>query len=76
MMERFLDIHMYITAALQKTDMRAVGLHLAMDLLYEKVEIISHNTNVSKAFFKHQNVDALTEFLTSHNKRKRGFRAL
>jgi hypothetical protein len=51
MMERFLDIHMYITAALQKTDMRAVGLHLAMDLLYEKVEIISHNTNISKAFF-------------------------
>ncbi len=49
MMERFLDIHMYITAALQKTDMRAVGLHLAMDLLYEKVEIISHNTNEFKA---------------------------
>ncbi len=45
MMERFLDIHMYITAALQKTDMRAVGLHLAMDLLYEKVEIIFHNPN-------------------------------
>jgi hypothetical protein len=37
MMERFLDIHMYITAAHQKTDMRAVGLQLAMDLLYEKV---------------------------------------
>ena len=37
MMERFLDIHMYITAALQKADMRAVGLQLAMDLLYEKV---------------------------------------
>jgi hypothetical protein len=37
MMERFLDIHMYITAALEKTDMRAVGLQLAMDLLYEKV---------------------------------------
>jgi hypothetical protein len=39
MMERFLDIHMYITAALEKTDMRAVGLQLAMDLLYEKVII-------------------------------------
>ncbi len=36
-MERFLDIHMYITSALQKNDMRAVGLQLAMDLLYEKV---------------------------------------
>jgi hypothetical protein len=38
-MELFLDIHLYITAALEKTDMRAVGLQLAMDLLYEKVEI-------------------------------------
>ncbi len=38
MMERFLDIHLYITAALEKTDMRAVGLQLAMDLLYEKVK--------------------------------------
>jgi hypothetical protein len=43
MMERFLDIHMYITAALEKTDMRAVGLQLAMDLLYEKV--IDYNPN-------------------------------
>jgi hypothetical protein len=38
MMERFLDIHMFITAALEKTDMRAVGLQLAMDLLYKKVK--------------------------------------
>jgi len=35
-MERFLDMHMYITSALQKTDMKAVGLHLALDLLHEK----------------------------------------
>ena len=35
-MERFLDMHMYITSALQKTDMKAVGLHLALDLLYQK----------------------------------------
>lgn len=41
-LERFLDIHMYITAALQKTDMRAVGLQLALDLLYEKVWTLSH----------------------------------
>ena len=34
---RFMDIHMYFTAALQKTDMRAVGLQLAMDLLHKKV---------------------------------------
>lgn len=40
-MERFLEMHMYITSALQKNDMKAVGLQLAMDLLHEKVSIIS-----------------------------------
>ncbi|XP_055700750.1 NADPH oxidase 5 [Phlebotomus papatasi] len=35
-MERFLDMHMYITSALQKTDMKAVGLQLALDLLHQK----------------------------------------
>merc|ERR1712008_500570 len=35
-MERFLYMHMYITSALQKTDMKAVGLQLALDLLHEK----------------------------------------
>jgi hypothetical protein len=37
MMVRFLDMHMYITSALQKTDMKAVGLQLALELLHEKV---------------------------------------
>jgi hypothetical protein len=37
-MVRFLDMHMYITSALQKTDMKAVGLQLALELLHEKVE--------------------------------------
>ena len=36
-MERFLEMHMYMTSALQRTDMRAVGLELALDLLHEKV---------------------------------------
>ena len=35
--KRFMDIHMYFTQALQKTDMRAVGLQVALDLLYKKV---------------------------------------
>ncbi|KAL7641495.1 UNVERIFIED_CONTAM: hypothetical protein RMT77_007366 [Armadillidium vulgare] len=35
-LERFLDMHMYITSALQKTDMKAVGLQLALELLHEK----------------------------------------
>ena len=33
---RFLDMHMYVTSALQRTDMKAVGLQLALDLLHEK----------------------------------------
>ena len=36
--KRFLDIHMYFTAALQRTDMRAVGLQLALDFLHAKVQ--------------------------------------
>lgn len=35
-LERFLDIHIYITSALDRTDMKAVGLQLALDLLYER----------------------------------------
>ncbi|CAG9792291.1 unnamed protein product [Diatraea saccharalis] len=38
--ERFLDMHMYITSALQRTDMKAVGLQLALDLLHEKVSTL------------------------------------
>ena len=41
-MERFLDMHMYITSALQKTDMKAVGLQLALDLLHKKVIYSPH----------------------------------
>ena len=39
-MERFLEMHMYMTSALQKNDMRALGLQLALDLLHEKVQNI------------------------------------
>ena len=38
-MPRFLDMHMYVTSALQRTDMKAVGLQLALDLLHEKVQM-------------------------------------
>ncbi|XP_055948643.1 NADPH oxidase 5-like [Argiope bruennichi] len=34
--DRFLDIHMYITSALHRNDMKAVGLQMALDLLYKK----------------------------------------
>ena len=33
---RFLEMHMYITSALQKTDMKSVFLQLAMDLNFKK----------------------------------------
>lgn len=36
-LERFLDLHMYITSALNKSDIKAVGLQMALDLLHEKV---------------------------------------
>ena len=39
-MERFLDLHMYITSALKKTDMKAVGLQMALDLIYANVSKI------------------------------------
>merc|ERR1719420_1137392 len=35
-MNRFLDMHMYVTSALQRNDMKAVALQLALDLLHEK----------------------------------------
>lgn len=47
-MERFLEMHMYITSALQKTDMKAVGLQLALDLLHEKVAGASTCFNLYK----------------------------
>ena len=34
--ERFLDFHLYMTSALRKTDMKALGLQMALDLLHKK----------------------------------------
>lgn len=34
--DRLLDIHMYVTSALDKSDMKAIGLQLALDLMHEK----------------------------------------
>jgi ferredoxin-NADP reductase len=35
-LDKFLEMHMYVTSALQKTDMKAVGLQIALDLIYQK----------------------------------------
>ncbi|XP_038057987.1 NADPH oxidase 5-like [Patiria miniata] len=36
MSERFLDMHMFMTAALGKTDMKGVGLQMALDIMHSK----------------------------------------
>ena len=35
-MASFLEMHMYVTTALQRTDMKAVALQLALELLHQK----------------------------------------
>ena len=35
-LERFLDMHMYLTSALQRTDMKAVVLQLALKLVHQQ----------------------------------------
>ena len=35
-MSRFLEMHMYVTSALQRTDMKAVALQMALDILHQK----------------------------------------
>lgn len=42
---------MYITSALQRTDMKAVGLQLALDLLHEKVMELSSASRVLQYHF-------------------------
>ncbi|XP_063962551.1 NADPH oxidase 5-like isoform X2 [Lytechinus pictus] len=34
--ERFLDVHLYMTSALSPSDMKAIGLHVALDLIHSK----------------------------------------
>jgi len=34
--ESFLDLHMYMTSALSKSDVKAVGLQMALELMHEK----------------------------------------
>ncbi|KAK6643680.1 hypothetical protein RUM43_005190 [Polyplax serrata] len=48
-MERFLEMHMYITSALQRSDMKAVGLQLALDLLHEKAREKRFNHRIKDA---------------------------
>ena len=36
--EHFLDMHIYMTSALKKEDIKAVGLQLALELIHSKKE--------------------------------------
>lgn len=36
--EHFLDMHIYMTSALRKEDMKALGLQLALELIHNKKE--------------------------------------
>ena len=40
---KFMDVHMYLTAALQRTDMRAIALQTAIDILHKKVTTLIFN---------------------------------
>ena len=35
-LDRFLEMHMHMTSALSKTDMKAIGLQMALDLIHKK----------------------------------------
>ena len=36
-MERFLDMHLYMTALKDRASLEAIGLQMALDFIYEKV---------------------------------------
>ncbi|KOB72500.1 putative NADPH oxidase, partial [Operophtera brumata] len=62
--ERFLEMHMYITSALQRNDMKAVGLQLALDLLHAKTRTNAGRPNWDKVFkrLQEQNKGKVTVF--------------
>ena len=68
---RFLDMHMYITSALQKTDMKAVGLQLALELLHQKVPDHFFSDHVSPYIMNYQIMPVLiisSQVMSAHIK--------
>ena len=39
LMDQFLDMHMYITSALGRTDVKGLGLQMALDLIHKEKKI-------------------------------------
>ena len=60
-------MHMYVTSALQKTDMKAVMLQLAMDLHHKKVE----RERVYKGKKERERHTVGVDMLQLHRKRER-----
>ncbi len=58
---RFLSFHLYITGALQSSDMRAVGLRVAMDIVHKKAK-------GQKSFFWYTVRGILISFFPSRRK--------
>ena len=51
-MERFLELHMYMTALKQKGSLETVGLQMALDFLYKKVNYLIINQDLGLFFIK------------------------
>ena len=64
-------MHMYITSALQKTDMKAVGLQLALELLHQKVPDHFFSDHVSPYIMNQQIMPVLiisSQVMSAHIK--------
>ena len=74
---KFMDVHIYLTAALQKTDMRAIALQTAIDILHKKVWYIFYYNlpryfDCLKSLFI-RNLKALDNYLTGKSRRNDRF---
>ena len=62
-------MHMYITSALQKTDMKAVGLQLALELLHQKVPDHFFSDHVSPYIMNQQIMPVISsQVMSAHIK--------
>jgi len=68
--QRFLDFHLYFTQMQTRNDMRAVGMHLAMDLLYSKKGKDVMNGLKTKTNAGRPNWDKIFRKLQEQNKGK------
>ena len=65
-LDKFLNIHLYITSVMPVNDFSAVTLHLAMDLMHKKVKI----DTIFKKFNFSIGCCNITDKARSHNRTK------